>query len=289
MIRRLTFAVNHGLKGDGALTDDPQALLRAIREFAGAVGPEAHRYLDLDEILRNRALVEHLQKRIEQSLATDYLPGFQFPDTNRFLWHLKNEQFARRYLLGGAIPINNFRDHWIRRFLLSTRFDYLAEVAHALQARGEDSRVLRARITVERQYVSWLKVMRMWTEIRDTERGFPISRRKASRWCDYYPALSDKSMYRWAGAAKSKRNARRGDNQYNGWYISSILYVGGQLEHVESAHQSVAMTDTGYLESWKWEPRPGCRSPRRTSLSFMFPAASDTWNAPDRKFHPRFI
>lgn len=271
------------------MADDPRILLQAIRQFGSSVGPDAHRYMDLRTVLRDRGLVELLQTGIEQSIAADLLPEFRFRNINRFLWHLENEEFARRYLFGSEIPIKHFRDHWIRRFLLPNRFDYLAEVAHALQANGEQARAFHEHEGQIRHHVSWLKVTQKWMAIRDTDRGYATGRRNPVLWRTYYPSLADNTIYRWAASAEAKRDSRHKSKPYNGWHISSILYLGGQLENVEIAHRTVGMVDTRYLEVWKWKPHPGCENPRRTSLSFMFPAAADTWKSPDRKFHPQFI
>ena len=225
----------------------------------------------------------------ERSIATDFLPGFQFRDINRFLWHFENEDFARYYLFGDEIPISRFRDHWIRRFLVPSRFDYLSEVAHAFRARGEQARAHHELEGTTRQHVSWLKVIRDWMDITDTDRGYSTGRRDDAPWRTTYPNLSDQTIYRWAASAVSKRSIRHEREPYNGWYISSILYLGGQLENVDAAHRSVGMIDTGYLETWKWEPKSERDMPRRTSLSFMFPAAPDTWEAPDRRFRPKLV
>ncbi|MBU8920918.1 MAG: hypothetical protein KOO63_03560, partial [Bacteroidales bacterium] len=262
----------------------------SVAGIGGRVQPEyPYRYLNFDEILKNRSLVELLQENVERNIASNFLPGFRFKDINRFLWHLKNEEFYRWYLVGDKIPAKNFFNHWIRRFLVPSRTHYLSEVACAFQSSAEESRNLRRNVKIEKPYMSWQKIMKSWMEILNSYSGVSIPQRDTTTWSQKYSDVSDQTVYRWARDVGNRRKERRKNGSNNCWYISTILYRGGQLHNTEMTYDSVALVDTGYLEVWKWEPVSGIKAPKNTSLSFPLPMAIDTWESPDRKYRPILI
>lgn len=274
------------------MADDPRILLEAIRDFRSKVGPEAHRYLNIDAILHDQVVAELLRVSIERSIAREYLPGFHFRDTNHFLWHLKNEQHALRYLIDDTIPPERFINHWIRRFLVPNRYHYLSEVALAIHKRTDSHNRLRKMIPVEERKtvskVGWMALMSEWLEIRDCDRGYEVAQRNAQTWRSLHQrkAPSKQSLLNWANNASIYRDERRAETPYNGWYIDSIQYHGGQLQHAEAARSAFSMIDTGYLEVWKWHAPSTGDSPRTQHLSFMMPTAPDTWGSPARKYRP---
>ena len=258
-----------------------KSLLEAVRVFHQALGDDAERFLNVDAILKDPELLGQLRTAIEGNFAEDFLPGFQFRNSGRFLWHLKNEQFYRRYLFGLAIPKTHYRDHWIRRHIVPDRFHYITEVAAALQRRGQFSREL-ARRQGRKPLVRWLPLMEDWLQIRDVDPGLIKVKDRKQHWRGVYTTTTKETYLQWARKAVADRRKRQELDPPNYWQLDTILYNGGQLENVELINQHSAMIATGYLEVWKWVGPDDSPAPRKRRLPFAQPAGPITWAAPDR-------
>ena len=262
--------------------DESTRLINALRVFHESLGDDVFSYLNMKSILKNRPLLERLRTNIEQSISHDYLPGFQFQNLGKFSWHLQHEQFYRRYLFGDSIPASHFVDHWIRRFLFPNRYHYVTEIAHALQQHAAQSRDIAKRFNLDSHSIGWLRSMKEWLCINDVDRGFCKTQKHATNWTALYPHSTNDTFMQWTRRTASYRNERHLGVPHNMWVIDNVIYSGGQLVGVADINKNAGTTNTGYIEVWKWLSNNDCPSPKRTLLTFVQPAAPDSWKAPDR-------
>lgn len=268
--------------------DDGVRLLNAFRAFGSAVGDDAQKYVNIDEIVRNRDLMAHIRKSVERHIHTDYLPGFRFKDLHTFAWHFKHENYWHWYLVGGRITPSQFIDHWIRRLLLPNRYHYRAEIAYALQTKAKQLREAYKTRELGRPKFSWLNAMKEWLFIEDLDRGFSRRSTPTEPWGANYADPTPNTLMKWARESSRYREERLESDPPNKWTIISICYQGGQLTSVDAINQHVGKVNTGYLETWKWDDEKNSHGPRRRTMSFIQPSAPDSWNPPDRHFRADF-
>lgn len=271
------------------------AIIEAFNELHLKYGTDADRFVNYDAMLRNRRIVEHCRRSVENGISRNYLPGFRFKDTDHARWHFNNRDKLPFWIMDVDYGEKYWDENWIRSIFVPSYKHYCYEVANALQRYDHSTSEAVDQFNSAKESGDRTEVNRIvqYLLLRRAGRNLPPGPITApgglmamSPWTERITKLfpkevlptTDRSLRRWPRQAVGAREARTIRKPPSGWYIDYLCYFGEI--HRPDGHDPEVWSDRFhvYFESWKWAPIEGSPDPKRTSFSFKTVATSDLWS-----------
>ena len=270
-------------------------VIGAFNDLHIKYGDDADQFIDYDALLRNRKIVEHCRRSVENSISRQYLPGFRFKSTDHARWHFNNRDKLSFWIMDVDYGEEYYAENWIRAAFVSSYKQYGYEVARALKQYDESTkdavRDYRAIVKTGNQThinraATIMKIRRSGRNLPPGPVNFPGDLMAIDPWTIRISKLFTKdvlpttlrSLNRWPDQALARRQSRRKSDPPSGWYIDYISYFG-EIPCPDGHDPDIWIEKFhGYFESWKWESIPGVPNPKRTTQTFLNPASPDLWN-----------
>ncbi len=273
---------------------DPRKILGALDALTNEWGEDLDHFVNMDRVLKSKAVIGELRANTERRISEWYRPGFRFEDDYHAAWFLKNWYPWRQMTFGGEIPPEKYDDTWVRIIFVPDRYHYLAEVAYCLQKYDryteEQIRTFQRikKQGSERDVARASKFIHLVRSLRALPPG-PLKgerdrmamkswhKRIGEKFKKFIPPEQPTSLARLARSAKSYRESRREGTPANGWQITNVHFLGTIENPTAKDPKKWNEFTHDYSEHWTWKSIDGVPDPKRTRISFQEPVDSSMW------------